>query len=682
MIRNRNRRRTLPNVEPVERRALMATLTLTSLGDDGVGSGDSGDLRYLINRANALRSTTPDTIVLGFTLTSSNNTIHVGTGAAGNIPLPAITDPLVFNATDSNVAASLLGIDGSALKRGSGANGLVLKGGGSTIAGFQITNFPGNGILITSANNTIGGTTVGTNGLPPTDPNFQRNTPAGKITTDPKNPMTVPRVIIRPPDGNIIGGNGGDGVRISGKAARFNNLYGNFIGTDLSGTHAVPNLGNGVTIVNADNNTVQGTTPPDKDNPFVYYNVISGNRGNGLVVTNSDNTTIYANFFGLGADDATPVGNGGDGVLINGDSTNTRFGGNIPLGNVTAANVKHGVEVADRASRTFAGNTFAGIAAFNSAVQVGNRGDGFRITTDGGKQKFGKSDYSTLILTCQSADNAGNGINITGKAKGVQVSQSIIGLDTNGQAASPNGLDGIAIGGKASNIQIGGFQPSVAGEPPTGTLTEAAGVVSGNAGNGISIVGHGVKGVTIVNTYVGTDILRTGGIANGRNGIFINDADGVRIGSPLGSYNKDDTVTVAYNTGNGILVQDAEGVSILGDSIYSNGRRGIALTGGANDDATAPVLTSVVTDPATGLATVKGRLPDKGHGTYRVELYASPTGVPGTGQTFVAFAKIKSGHKGATFKFAGLALPAGQAFLTATATDDEGNTSAFSKAIS
>ncbi len=70
----------------------------------------------------------------------------------------------------------------------------------------------------------------------------------------------------------------------------------------------------------------------------MFYNVISGNGGNGLQVTNSNDTTIQANFFGMGADNTTPVGNALNGVLIEGSSADTPMGGPIPLGNVDAAN--------------------------------------------------------------------------------------------------------------------------------------------------------------------------------------------------------------------------------------------------------------------------------------------------------------------------------------------------------
>ena len=83
-----------------------------------------------------------------------------------------------------------------------------------------------------------------------------------------------------------------------------NQLSGNFIGTAASGDSALGNRGDGVAIVNADGNLLIGTT--SEQNPFVYYNVVSGNFGNGLRVTNSDHIVVHANFFGIGANNRPP----------------------------------------------------------------------------------------------------------------------------------------------------------------------------------------------------------------------------------------------------------------------------------------------------------------------------------------------------------------------------------------
>ena len=47
------RLRRRPVLEVLEGRVVLSTFTVNSVGDEGIGSGDLGDLRYCINQANA-----------------------------------------------------------------------------------------------------------------------------------------------------------------------------------------------------------------------------------------------------------------------------------------------------------------------------------------------------------------------------------------------------------------------------------------------------------------------------------------------------------------------------------------------------------------------------------------------------------------------------------------------------
>ena len=677
----------LSYVELLETRSLLTTFTVNSLADDNVGVGDAGDLRYIINRANELNTGTaesPDVIQFsGVTLTAVEHTIFVGQGAAGDDPLPDITSKVIIDATTAvgfdNVGGLMLTLDGDRL-RGS-ANGLTLLGGNSTVRALEIVNFPGNGILVKSSNNTIGGDEIGTlDGQP--------NNPAGRLTILGEIGTTTP-VVVRPPQGNVISGNGGDGILITDQANN-NKLYGNFVGTDIAGTTARGNRGDGVAIINSDGNQLYGTTPPDNNNPFVFYNVISGNRGNGLVIDSSDNTIIYANFFGLGADNFTPVGNRLNGVLIEGNSDNTRFGLNIPLGNVTAANGRNGVEVRDTASRTLLMNTFGGIAAFNPSAQVANHRNGVLITSTGGNQTFGDSNFSTVILTCQFSGNDRNGIEIKGNAAGVQVSQSVIGMQTNGMTAQPNQRNGIEISGNASAIEIGGFEPSVLGgsEFPEGELPllEAANLISGNLWNGISIRGN-VLDIKIINSFIGTDITSEGPAANGRNGILIDGSADVQIGLEAGTVDPTGgEVThlnrniIAFNGENGILIKRGTENSILGSSIYANAGLGIDLDGGSIRSLPVPIITSAQIAEG-GVTTVTGTFTGEANTSYQIEVFASSSEEAGNGEFFLGFFNVVTDATGLAELFITGLLnpdPLGAVFISATATNSEGTTSEFS----
>src|SRR2546425_185081 len=70
--------------------------------------------------------------------------------------------------------------------------------------------------------------------------------------------------------GNLISGNGQDGVEIVGSAATGNRLAGNLIGTDATGNKALGNASDGVSVNRAPSNTIGSTSPS-------AGNVIAGN---------------------------------------------------------------------------------------------------------------------------------------------------------------------------------------------------------------------------------------------------------------------------------------------------------------------------------------------------------------------------------------------------------------------
>ena len=116
----------------------------------------------------------------------------------------------------------------------------------------------------------------------------------------------------------------GSGFRSLGSSTGTNNIIaGNYIGTDVTGSLAVPNLNNGIEI--SVDNTIIGTNG-DGINDAVEGNLISGNLEDGIRINGSDNSIVAGNMIGIAADGTTPLENGKRGVLIVGTSSNNTIG--------------------------------------------------------------------------------------------------------------------------------------------------------------------------------------------------------------------------------------------------------------------------------------------------------------------------------------------------------------------
>jgi hypothetical protein len=761
-------------VETLEERWLPSnTYLVTNFGD----TNTPGTFRFAINQANANNTGTavsPDQIqfltpggvinVVAAALPALTDiAVMDGTTAVGYSGTPIVTldgtlagpgaDGLTISGGSSTVAGldivhflgngirldtndgdtirnTYIGITTANLAAANSANGIFISGtSGNVIGGTGaadanvISGNGGDGVLIlgpTSTNNLLVANFIGTDATGMSAVGNAGNgiqiTGGAHLNTIGGNTPNATAFTGKPIDGNVISGNGANGVLLTNSAG-FNTLSGNYIGTDLAGTQALGNALDGVAILNgSNNNSLIGTTFPQP--PFVYLNLVSGNGGNGLRILDSNNTTVQANTFGLGGDNVTRVPNQLDGVLIEGSSANTQFGGVIPLGNIVAANGRNGVEIRDTVSGTVCFNTFCGLPAFTDTA-VGNALDGFLITSTGGNNQ---------LRTNVISGNLGNGVHISGDATGVQVAENIIGMNTSGQLPLSNGANGVLIDGTAHGNTIGGFQVSVIfqntisangangiaivdsasgnqvfhsfigtnifglvpfgnagagvfiggnaqGNVIGGTGAFAQNVISGNRGGGI-VLGGTSQGTQVLGNLIGTDRLGRNPLANLGSGIFIAGSNNLIGGTTGGTGN-----VIAYNSQNGVLVAAGTGNGILGNSIFGNAALGIDLTGGGNHQQPAPTLTGA-TSLADATVQMTGMLTAAASTTYRVEFFASSNNMPGQGQTSLGFQTVTTDATGvARFSFR-VQLPANSgASITATATDLTNNTSEFSVPI-
>jgi hypothetical protein len=174
-----------------------------------------------------------------------------------------------------------------------------------------------------------------------------------------------------PGDGNVLSGNSGYGLFIYNLGTTENYIYGNFIGTDPTGTFAVPN-GNGIVIDGvATKHIIDG-------------NVISGNIQQGIVIhiTGSNDHIITRNKIGTDINGTNAIANGSDGVRIAEGGQYNNIGIAPDSGNVIAFNGGNGVLIMTPADfcNSISGNSIhsngiLGIDLWPEGVTANDAGD-------------------------------------------------------------------------------------------------------------------------------------------------------------------------------------------------------------------------------------------------------------------------------------------------------------------
>ena len=215
----------------------------------------------------------------GVIIGAANNTVGGTTPGAGNVISGNTGDGLEVNdsgATGAVVQGNIIGLNaaGTAILGNTGEGLLINDASGALIGGTVAAArnvISGNGIDGVSLNNAgatgnlvqgnfIGTDTTGTialgnvrHGVSITHDNNSTN-PSGSDNTI---GGTVAGA------GNLISGNGGFGIVIFGPngGASGNLVQGNFIGTDVSGTQAVGNVGDGIVLSSAPTTRSAGPRP-------------------------------------------------------------------------------------------------------------------------------------------------------------------------------------------------------------------------------------------------------------------------------------------------------------------------------------------------------------------------------------------------------------------------------------
>jgi CSLREA domain-containing protein len=579
-----------------------------------------------------------------------------------NVGLPEILDPLIIDGTTQPGFAGTPLIE---LRRGTGpgmegVNALFVGvgvsgygGHGSVIKGLAISDWsqrtgadtdhddPARGIRVDAANNVTiqgnwfglraNGTEGGGNAADLTIINGAQNTQVGGSTAAARNIFVGTSPGVNP-----------DSISISGATTTGTRIQGNYFGLTPAGTATL----SGASIVlssGASSTLIGGPAAAERNVIAVSITEFSGS-GTG--------TQIIGNYIGVNANGAPLTSSAG--ITIG--AANSTIRGNI-LRSATVGG----------SGTTVQGNLI-GLAPDGTTVIPGAGGLGISGT---GLTVGGTAAADRNVI----ANSSSNGLSISGTNHIVK--GNYIGTDATGQVARPN-ANGVLVGGTGQ--QVGG---AGAGE---------GNVISGNTGYGVQITG---SGHTIAGNRIGVAADGTTALGNGGRGITFNSgsSDPLTIGgTTTGAGN-----LIANNGAQGIRNDwsTRQRVSILGNSIHSNGSLGIMLgfgpnplpndagdgDTGSNNKQNYPVLTSAVAGSGT---TIAGTLNSTSStNNYRIELFSNPacdgSGF-GEGRTFLGSTTLNTDSSGnGSF---GTTVPTTLAVgtqVTATATDPLGNTSEFSQ---
>jgi len=280
-------------------------------------------------------------------------------------------------------------------------------------------------------------------------------------------------------DRNLISGNHFDGILVADTGTMYNDISGNYIGTDITGTLALPNdIGIGF------------ATRPSENN--IENNVISGNGHIGIILYEESNTnTIYSNKIGTTAAGTGPLGNGGAGIVISKGSKNNLIGA-IGQGNLIAYNDSVGVTVMDTNTRfnrisnnSIFSNVMMDIDLFPFGVTANDAGD----TDNGANGLMNYPVINSVFLDMNANSTDISGVMDHSSPLGITIELfKVGGSNTFGYGGGETYLGSVVITDPAGAWTFN-TTDLAAGDAVTATATDVSGNTSEFAANTGLVVG-------------------------------------------------------------------------------------------------------------------------------------------------------------------------------------------------
>lgn len=494
---------------------------------------------------------------------------------------------------------------------------------------------------------------------------------------------------------NVISHNGVEGIVIHGSGTNNNQVIGNYIGVARSGLAPLGNAAEGVVVKEgASSNRIGGAAAGQR-------NLISGNGGTGAGVWGSQtsNNLIVGNYVGLGSDGVTAIGNA-NGVLFTHSTRDNRLGGvSSAERNVVSGNDENGVGIWENAHHNIVSGNYIGVNA-DGQTAVGNHDTGVVLGSGAQHNRIGGALAGERNVI---SGNNGNGIGVwEANTAYNRVVGNYVGLAANGNVALANQGSGITLDSGANHNDIGSTQ---VGE---------GNVISGNQWVGVNFGGDTSVSNNIAGNVIGLNAASTSAIGNWVGVGCFHQAKQNTIEYNLIGGNRDSGVnldgchenTVRHNaigtdsTGQRDFGNQQSGISIYGESqrnhigpgnvigrnrtwgvgvwgattlrntitqnaIFSNMLAGIQTGDGGNGELAAPTITALTSTRVQGTAPVANAV---------VEIFSDNGN---QGRVYEGMVTADTQGQFSFTKAAGFAGP----YLTATATDGQGNTSRFSAPV-
>ncbi|GEM_PF-1323892 len=234
--------------------------------------------------------------------------------------------------------------------------------------------------------------------------------------------------------GNLISGNQADGVLIDNTAGSVT-LIANQIGTDTSGTLALPNHGSGIHVYGK--NVALGSAG--------IGNLVSANQYDGITISSpASQVTVVSNRVGTTADGLAALGNGGYALNLvggSGISIGTAGAGNVFSGNGRGVNLASG-------GVSFKGN-IVGLTA-DQSTKLMNPGSGLDISSANNQIGGAAAGEGNVIAGFGAA-----GISLSTGAASNHIEGNFIGTNASLATGLGNGSAGVFISQGHDNV-IGG----------------------------------------------------------------------------------------------------------------------------------------------------------------------------------------------------------------------------------